>query len=61
MELQGIDQILTVLTKYYAPLAAVLWTLDKIAKATPWKCDDFVVDVLFEGLKRLVGRKPADE
>lgn len=60
MDLQGIDQILAVLTKYYVPLAVTLWTLDKIAKATPWKCDDFVVDVVFEALKRLLGRKPVD-
>lgn len=38
-------------------IVAGSYVLDKIVKATPWKADDFVVDVVIKGISKLVGRK----
>lgn len=42
-------------------VTAALYVADKVVKATPWKADDFVVDVVVGGLKRLVGKNPNSE
>ena len=36
---------------------AALYTADKVAKATPTKKDDFVVDCVGSFLKRLMGKE----
>lgn len=38
-------------------IVAGSYVLDKIVKATPWKADDFIVDVLVKGISKLIGRK----
>ena len=35
-------------------ITAGLYVADKIVKATPWKADDFVVDVVVGGIKKLL-------
>ena len=37
-------------------LAAGSYALDKIVKATPNKHDDFIIDVVLGGLKRIVNK-----
>lgn len=39
-------------------VTAALYVADKVVKATPFPQDDFVVDVIVGGIKRLVGRSP---
>lgn len=42
-------------------ITAGLYVADKFVKATPWKADDFVVDVVVGGIKKLLGKSPTDE
>ena len=40
----------------WTTVVAAAYVLDKVAKATPTKYDDFVVEVLFNAVKKLVGK-----
>lgn len=42
-------------------LTAGCYVADKVVKATPWKADDFVVDIVVGGIKKLFGKSPVDE
>lgn len=43
--------------KNWTTIVAAFYIADKVVKATPWPQDDFVVDVLWKGLTRIVSRK----
>jgi hypothetical protein len=51
------EQLIDVLSSWWVGIVAVFYVLDKITKATPTKYDDFVVDVIYNGLKKLLGKK----
>ena len=51
------EQIIEVLTTWWPAVIAIFYIADKIVKATPTEKDDFVVDILFQALKKIVGKK----
>lgn len=42
---------------HYLDLFLASYVLDKIAKATPWKVDDFIVDTIFGSIKKVFALK----
>ena len=38
-------------------VVGVFYILDKFTKLTPWKGDDFIVDVIYGGIKKALGKK----
>jgi len=44
---------------HWVDIGVLFYILDKITKATPTKYDDFIIDVLWNGLKKLVGKSTA--
>lgn len=55
--LAQINLYLDWLGKNWQTMVAAFYIADKVVKATPWPQDDFVVDVLWKALTRLVSRK----
>jgi len=37
-------------------IVGIFFILDKITKLTPWKGDDFIVDVIYGGIKKALGK-----
>ena len=38
-------------------MVGIFFILDKVTKITPWKGDDFIVDVIYGGIKKALGKK----
>jgi len=41
---------------HWLSFVAIFWVLEKIVKITPTKYDDILVDIIWGGIKRLVGK-----
>lgn len=41
---------------HWAHCVVVFWALEKVVKITPTKYDDILVDVIWKGLRKIVGK-----
>lgn len=49
------------INEHWLVFVGVFFVLDKIVKASPWPYDDFVVDMLWNALRVMLGRKKVEE
>ena len=54
------DQAIQWITQHWLHVVGLLYIADKVAKATPTKYDDFVVELIGDFLRIVTGKKKAD-
>jgi len=50
------ENIITYVGNNWTFLIAIFWVLEKVVKLTPTKYDDILIDIVWGGLKKLVGK-----
>jgi len=50
------DLALLWMGEHWATMLAIFWVLEKVVKLTPWKYDDILIDILWGGIKKALGK-----
>jgi len=54
------DAIVTWISNNWMVCLSIFWVLEKIVKITPFKADDILIDIIWDGIKILVGKKKVE-